>query len=385
MTFCYYQPADAGEREGVMGYLYQRKHKDGTRGSLWWCKYYIDGRPVRESTRTKKESEAKRFLKEREGRVAIGQPVLPRIDRLRYDAISNDLWEHYVTSGDRGLREAGTRFKPLNTFFQNKRVVAITASETTKYISWRQAQGIANGTINRELSVLGTMLRLAYERGKVLRLPTIHLLKEAAPRSGFFERNQFLAVRRHLREDLQVAITVLYTFGWRTSEVLKLERRHVNVSEGTIRLDPGTTKSGEGRLVYLTTELKPLLEEQLKRVDELGWKLGSIVLFLFPHLTGRYRGRRIRDFRKAWDMACKKAGCAGMIRHDFRRTAVRNMINAGIPERVAMQITGHRTRSVFDRYHIVSPSDLPNASLKIHGHNHGHNAPTPIDSSALSM
>jgi len=314
-----------------------------------------------------------------------GQPVLPRVDRIPYEAISHDLWEYYVTSGNRGLREAGTRFKPLNEFFQNKRVAAITASETTKYIAWRQAQGIANGTINRELSVLGTMLRLAYERGKVLRLPTIHQLKEAAPRSGFFERDQFLAVRRHLREDLQVAITVSYTFGWRTSEVLALERRQVNVSEGTIRLDPGTTKSGEGRLVYLTPELKPLLEEQLKRVDELGWKLGRIVLFLFPHLTGQYQGRRIRDFRKAWDRACKKAGCAGKIRHDFRRTAVRNMINAGIPERVAMQITGHRTRSVFDRYHIVSPSDLQNASLKIHGHNHGHNGITPVDSSAVSM
>jgi integrase len=290
-----------------------------------------------------------------------------------------------VTSGNRGLREAATRFKPLNQFFQNKRVAAITASETTKYIAWRQAQGLANGTINRELSVLGTMLRLAYERGKVLRQPIIHLLKEAAPRSGFFERDQFLAVRRHLREDLQVAITVSYTFGWRTSEVLTLERRQVDVREGTIRLDPGTTKSGEGRLVYLTSELKPLLEEQLKRVDELGWKLGRIVVFLFPHLIGQYLGSRIRDFRKAWAMACKKAGCAGMIRHDFRRTAVRNMINSGIPERVAMQITGHRTRSVFDRYHIVSPSDLQNASLKIHGHIHGHNDPIRIDSSSVSM
>jgi hypothetical protein len=162
-----------------MGSLYQRKNANGTVGKIWWCKYYQNGRPIRESTKTEKESEAKRFLKEREGRVAMGQPVLPRIDRIRYDAISNDLWEHYETSGNRGLVEVAARFKPLNQFFHNKRVVAITATETTKYIAWRQAQGVANGTINRELSILGTMLRLAYERGKVLRLPTIHLLKEA--------------------------------------------------------------------------------------------------------------------------------------------------------------------------------------------------------------
>ena len=94
--------------------------------------------------------------------------------------------------------------------------------------------------------------------------------------------------------------------------------------------------------------------------------MGRIIPYLFPHLTGKVRvGRRRRDFRKAWTTACEEAGVAGRIRHDFRRTAVRNMVNAGVPERVAMKVTGHRTRAVFDRYHIVSPADLQDVARRL--------------------
>ena len=81
------------------------------------------------------------------------------------------------------------------------------------------------------------MLRLAYENGKLLRLPVIHKLKEADPRSGFFERGQFEAVRRHLRPDVQVAVSIAYAFGWRTqSEILTLKRSQVDLGACTIRL-----------------------------------------------------------------------------------------------------------------------------------------------------
>jgi integrase len=236
------------------------------------------------------------------------------------------------------------------------------------YIGKRQAAGAVGSTIRRELGTLTKMLRLAYENGKLLRLPILHKPKDGAPREGFFERDQYEAVRRHLKpDDLQVAAAIAYTFGWRMqSEVLVLEQRQLDLEAGTLRLDAGTTKNGEGRVVYLTPELKSLLRGQVERVRAAEKKSGRIIPYLFPYLSGPRRlGQRRRDFRKAWAAACRAAGMPGMHRHDFRRTAVRNMVNAGVAERVAMKVTGHKTRAIFDRYHIVSPSDLQDVARRL--------------------
>jgi integrase len=380
-----------------MGALYRPKLKDWRnrpsaeqRSAIWWVKYYVNGRPMRESSKATSYEEAKRFLKQREGAAVTGQPVLPRLDRIRCEEVAEDLRRHYKAARDDHAvpRWAKAALAQLEPFFTGRRVTTIGPALAIEYVQHRQGDQVANATINRELAVLGRMLRLAYENGKLGRLPVIRKLKESAPREGFFERPEYEAVRRRLKPDLQAAIAIAYRFGWRVQEILGLERRQLDLAAGTLRLDPGTTKNDEGRLVYLTPDLVRLLGEQLERIRAVERKTGRIIPFLFPYLSGRRRtGQRRRDFRKAWAKACEKAQVPGRLRHDFRRTAVRNLVNAGVPEKVAMTITGHRTRSVFDRYHIVSPADLQVATRRLaeaDGHVSGHVRAAALDGRAAT-
>jgi integrase len=117
-------------------------------------------------------------------------------------------------------------------------------------------------------------------------------------------------------------------------------------------------------------------------VKTLERQLGRIVPSLFPHLgTGARAGQPRRDFRKAWATACRQAGVPGRYRHDFRRTAVRNMERRGVPRSVATKITGHKTESVYRRYAIVSDADLREATRRLVGTIPGTGANSEIDGS----
>ena len=360
------------------------------RGQIWWIRYYKNGRRYEESSGSEKESDAKSLLRLREGDIERGVAVTPKVGRIRFDEAVKDVINDYRTNRKRSLDDVERRIeRHLKPFFGNRRMASITTADIREYIDSRQKEttmvrraftftardgtprqvpeqrrtitGVSNAEINRELTALKRMFNLAIQAGKLLQKPHIPLLKEDNVRVGFFERDQFLAVLAHLPEPVRPAASFAYLTGWRIdSEVLSLEWRQVDFGAGEVRLDPGKTKNGEGRTFPMTRELREVLEQQRTITENLQRQLKVVC----PRVFHR-SGRPIKSFRVAFRSACVEAGCPGRVLHDFRRTAVRNLVRAGIPERVAMQMTGHKTRSVFERYNIVSAGDLRDAARRL--------------------
>jgi len=316
----------------------------------------------RPTVRAATRAEAERELRRREGDIAQGRPLFTHADTLTFDALAKDFITDYEINGRRSVEKAKKIVEKLTEVFTGWKAVNITTPAIRTYIERRQREGFKNATINRDLAALKRMFRLAID-AKLLshdHLPRIDLLKEAPPRSGFFEWEAFQLVLRHLPARIKPIALLAYELGWRLREVLGLQWHQINLDEGWVRLAPGTTKNDEGRIAYLSPALLATLRAQHAMTRELEHTAGVIVPWVFHR-----KGRRIGGFRKVWAKACREAGVPGMVFHDLRRTAIRIMIRSGVPERVAMMISGHRTRSVFERYNIVSEADLQDASKKI--------------------
>jgi len=335
-----------------MGTIYKR-------GKTYWIKYYQNGKPFYESSGSHKETDAKRLLKNREGEISKGK--LPGIyfDRVLFDELAEDFLTDYRINKRKSTERAERSVRHLEKHFEGYRVPQITSPKIKDYIKYRMDEGAANATINRELSALKRMLNLGAQQTppKVDRVPYIQMLKESNVRQGFFEHAEFLALRDALPSYLKGFVTFGYKTGWRFAEINGLTWNQVDLSNGIVRLEAGETKNDAARTVYLDDELQQVFTDQWE-ARKTSSKLSP---YVFPDKDGI---NRIHCFWGAWQKACKDTQIGNKIFHDFRRTAVRNMVRAGIPEGVAMKVSGHKTRSVFERYNIVNDADLKLAAEK---------------------
>jgi integrase len=255
----------------------------------------------------------------------------------------------------------------LRPYFGELPIPKVGTTTVQRFIAARQEEGAANATINRDLALLRRAFHLGHDSTppRVARVPKIPELREDNVRAGFFEHEAFLKIRAGMPEFwARLAVTFAYFTGCRRGEVLPLGWDQVDLLERVVRLEATDTKNREARLIPLAPELSELLAIEKATRDQ---EYPSC-----PWVLSR-GGQPIRshDLRDAWARASKVAGFTDQagkptrLFHDLRRTGVRNLIRAGVPERVAMSISGHKTRAVFDRYNIVSEADLKDAARRL--------------------
>jgi integrase len=339
---------------------------------------------VREYTKLQSRTAAQKVLHDKLSKIDRGEQFETRrpvtVAEL-YDALKT--YTENNSHSKRSVAGIGWRWKHLKPFFAGMRAANVTTDAVEKFKRQRREEGAAPATVNRELATL----RRAFNYGKrctppkVFSVPHIQMFRENNARQGFVEEAEFARMAAEARLDglwLRTFLEVAYSYGWRRGELIALRVGQVDLRNRTIRLNPGSTKNGEGREVTMTPEVEELLRAAMdgKGPDD----------FVFT----REDGKPVKDFRGAWRNLCVRAGTgrwvckkcgasltnakctvlnvdgkacgggrkySGLICHDFRRSAAKAARRAGVPESVIMAMGGWKTPSMFRRYAIVSSAD----------------------------
>jgi integrase len=331
------------------------------RGDTWWFKWVGDDRRrhYRSSDSTDR-AVAEDMLRAELDRKAKGLAPSPDPRLCLVDDLLEALEARYTTEGRRSLARLKFSTEQLLRLFKGVQAMRVTGADILRYAQLRLKDEAAPATVNRELAALRAAYRLGLDNNVIAAMPRIKLLPENNVRRGFAEAKQVELICKRLKPDVADGVRFALLTGWRRTEVFTFTWSQVDWSGGFVRLEPGTTKNQEGRAFPITPPLRALLE----RRQELTRKCERAQARIIPLVFHR-RGRPIRSFRRSWRKACEKAGVPGLLFHDLRRSAVRNMERAGVPRSVAMKLTGHKTESIYRRYAIVSESDLRAAGEKL--------------------
>jgi integrase len=368
--------------------------------SFWWIAYYLHGKEQREVARNVRTGdkleatehnrrEAERFLKRRLGEIAAeqhgGRPFVgPQQERITINELLDGLERDYKLR-DRWDARVSSNVKPVREHFGTWRAVDVTSDAVGKYIENLRAEGYSNATVNRRMQLLGQAFKVAMRNKQMSTAPFIPRLSEIGnERQGFFETDDFEIVVPHLPHYLRDFCRFGFLTGWRKGSIASL--RWSDVGEDVIYLRAENSKTRKAETIPLEGELAKIIERcRTAAVYQTNNRETRFAEYVFHS-----NGEPVGDFRKAWATACVAAGLGkmvcpkchaegpdrtcercgiatryrGKIFHDFRRTASRNMIAAGVPQAVAMKITGHRTDSMFRRYAIVNEEQKRKALAK---------------------
>lgn len=328
------------------------------RGKFYWYEFVFNAKRVRKSTKQSDKETAKKLMAAERSRLArvdagleSGEPK-PKQKNLTIGELLDGLEEHYGREGKASAKNLST-IRNARRAFGATMAAALTPEHIEGYIKKRLAAGARPATINRITEVVRRAFKVAKHPVTDIR----HLSERGNERKGFFSVQELEKVVANLPADLRDFTRFAFATAWRKGEIASL--RWSDVEEGIVRLRGEHSKNRESRQVVIDGEITGIIErrQQARGVETSdGMSLSEYVF--------HRDGEPVREFRKTWATACEKAGVRRLF-YDLRRSGVRDMIRSGIPQSVAMKISGHKTASMFRRYDIASEADLRSAMLNL--------------------
>jgi integrase len=344
------------------GTVYQRKYRDRQgrvrKTATWFLKYYVRGKPVRVPTGTEDREEAIRILRLRLPKATRYVEYSEEPERVLVDQLFDLVIEDYRFNRRSSTYDLELRIdKHLRPFFGQKKAIDVTTTVIKNYTAARSKEAEA-ATINKELAYLRRAFRLGYQHEPQLveKVPYIRMLPVDNARSGVVTHEQYRAIRDSLPSYARIALVIAYHTGARKGEIRKIRLDKIDLKAGRIELPGKTTKNKKPRYLPIYGDMKAEISMAISLADPQ-----------CPFLIQR-DGCPVYDWEKSWKTACDLAQIDNALFHDLRRTALTNMIEAGFSEKEAMEISGHKTRHVFDRYHIVSPRRLKQLAERLENH-----------------
>lgn len=206
---------------------------------------------------------------------------------MTVNELAQDIRADYSVNGRASKEDLEFRLNHLLPYFGHIKTHELGTDLIKQYIAQRQQEKATNATINREMAALKRMFNRGIQAEKIHRKPYVPLLSENNVRKGFFEHAEFISFRNAIAEELLV--TFAYCTGWRKGEILSLRWNQVDLDSRTVRLDPGTTKSGDGRVVVLDGELLEIMESHWakRKVAEMPGQGPTLICQYVFHRKGR--------------------------------------------------------------------------------------------------
>jgi integrase len=342
----------------------------------YWISYRLpDGRQRREalagfedldpySIEDAKKAEAKRTVQKREKTFFDMKPEA--------NMTFEELTEWYLglekVKATKSCWRIRIGLKNFNAYCGQILVGQIKPVDLENYQAKRKAAGASDGTVDKEITMVQTMINKAFDNDivggdtvKIFKRVKNLLRRGANARDRILSLEEFHELMKNLPLHTSAIVATGFYTGMRRGEILALTWDKVDLKNRVIRLQAEDTKDKEPRSVPIVEELAAILETLPRAIHDNH-------VFL-------YKGKPVRDIRTALKDGCDKANIAyghkersGFVFHDLRHSFNTHMRRAGVPESVIMKMTGHSTRQMFDRYNTVDMEDARQAVDQLRGY-----------------